>query len=90
MVQREKYLLLNGADPGSNDPAELARRGRAPKGIGVIKDTPKTGKTPIPGIEGIPLDRTEAFREFELAAQAATNQALATAQLNDADPVQLR
>lgn len=89
LKQREKYLLLNGADPGSNDPAELARRGKAPKGIGIIKDTPKTGKTPIPGIEGIPLDRTEAFREFELAAQAATNQALATAQLNDAEKLRI-
>lgn len=85
LKQREKYLLLNGADPGSNDPAELARRGRAPKGIGVIKDTPKIGKSPVPGIEGIPLDRTEAFRQFELAAQAATDQALATARLTDAE-----
>jgi hypothetical protein len=84
LKQREKYLLLNGADPGSNDPAELARRGRAPK------DSPKVGgRSPLPGIEGIPLDRTEAFREFELAAQAATNQALATAQLNDAEKLRI-
>lgn len=87
--QRQKYLLLNAADPGSNDPAELARRGRAPKGIGVIKDTPKIGKSPVPGIEGIPLDRTEAFRQFELAAQAATDQALATAQLTDAEKLRI-
>ncbi len=89
LKQREKYLLLNGADPGSNDPAELARRGKAPKGIGSIKDTPKIGRSPVPGIEGIPIDRTEAFRQFELAAQAATDQALATAQLTSAEKLRI-
>lgn len=92
LKQREKYLLLNGADPGSNDPTELARRGRPVLGIGSIKDDNKPGKggrSVIPGIEGIPIDRSEAFRQFELAAQAATDQALATARLTDAEKLRI-
>jgi len=91
--QRQKYLLLNAADPGSNDPRELARRGKPVLSIGDLGNPDgnklKTGRSPVPGIEGIPIDRIEAFRQFELGAQAATDQALATARLTDAEKLRI-
>lgn len=88
--KRQSYLMLNAADPGSNDPRELARRGRPVVGIGTIagENKPKTGggsRSAAPGIEGLAIDRLEAFRAAELAAQAATDQALATDKLSDAE-----
>lgn len=88
--KRQSYLMLNAADPGSNDPRELARRGRPVVGIGTIagENKPKTGggsRSATPGIEGLAIDRLEAFRAAELAAQAATDQALATDKLSDAE-----
>lgn len=48
------------------------------------KDKPKKTKEPR-GIEGLPIDRYEAFRQVELQAQATINQALASAGLADAE-----
>lgn len=41
LEKRQAYLYSAGADPGANDPTELARRGRGPKGsVGELPQAP--------------------------------------------------
>lgn len=65
-------------------PADVGDRTSINLGSDETKNKPKKAEEPR-GIEGLPLDRYEAFRQAELQAQDTVNQAMASSLLADAE-----
>jgi hypothetical protein len=84
----EKLVKVRGMLLGLDDSAGAGRGGAAPglpaapDVIDPKKDRPKKVERLI---DGLPVDRVEAFRQSELAATARVNEALATSRLTEAE-----